>query len=132
MTNLDEKQDQVAQETVDMPLILTYVKYFMEHIKDLLLAYCNPVTKAQYFGVLFDEVASYSEIKTGTANISQIPGLNELFKIAHSEKASLVRMKGLEPSCLAAPAPKTGVSTISPHPHDFCVGLSRFHARNRG
>jgi hypothetical protein len=34
----------------------------------------------------------------------------------------LVRMKGLEPSRLAALAPKASVSTIPPHPR----GLSRF------
>lgn len=32
---------------------------------------------------------------------------------------SLVRMTGLEPARLAAPAPKTGVSTISPHPRNY-------------
>jgi hypothetical protein len=74
-----------------MPTILTYVKYFVEHIKDLLVDHCNPVLKAKYFGVIFDEVPSFEEIKCGTANISQIPGVNELFKLAHGEKISLVR-----------------------------------------
>ena len=32
-------------------------------------------------------------------------------------KGLMVRMEGLEPPRLAAPVPKTGVSTISPHPH---------------
>ena len=30
---------------------------------------------------------------------------------------NVVRVKGLEPSRLAAPEPKSGASTIPPHPH---------------
>ena len=75
-----------------IPYMLTYIKYFMKHIKDLLIDHCNPVMRAHYFGVIFDEIASYDEIKNGTANISQIPGVNELFKLAHDDKVSLVHL----------------------------------------
>jgi len=67
----------------------------MEHIKELLIEHCNPIKKAHYFGVLFDEVATYDEIKNGTAEIEKIPGVNELFKLAHSQEVSLVHQYGL-------------------------------------
>ena len=38
--------------------------------------------RAHYFGVIFDEVPTFSEIKDGTAEIEKIPGFNELFKLA--------------------------------------------------
>ena len=96
--NLETKKvEEVAAETVDMPTILTYVKYFVEHIKDLLIDHCNPVLKAKYFGVIFDTVPTYAEIQCGTAQIEKIPGVNELFKLAHSKDVSLVRERGLEP-----------------------------------
>ena len=41
----------------------------------------------------------------------------------------MVRMRGLEPPRLAASAPKTDVSTISPHPHSqnqFCFIILPF------
>ncbi len=96
--SLDTKrEEEAAKETVDLPTMLTYVKYFMEHLKDLLIDHCNPVKRAQYFGVIFDEVATFQEIKDGTPEIEKIPGVNELFKLINSEKVSLVRRRGLEP-----------------------------------
>lgn len=92
-----KKEEKAATETIDMPTILTYAKYFVEHLKDLLVDHCNPVLKAKYFGVIFDQVPSYVELQCGTTNIPQIPGVNELFKLAHDKNISLVRERGLEP-----------------------------------
>ncbi len=114
ITRTDE---QITEGGVDMPTILTYVKYFVEHLKDLLIDHCNPIMQGRYFGVIFDQTPSYSEIDCGTAEISKIPGMNELFKLADPGIVDLVRMRGLEPPRLAALAPKTSVSTIPPHPH---------------
>lgn len=117
ITNLEmKKEEEAAKETVNMPLVLTYVRYFVEHLKDLLIDHCNPITKAQYFGVIFDKVASYEEIRCGSANISQIPGVNELFKLAHDDKISLVRTRGLEPPRVASLPPQGSASTIPPRP----------------
>ncbi len=108
----DNEQD--MKEGADMATVLTYLKYFVEHMKDLLIDHCNPILRARYFGVIFDQVPSYAEINCGTTEIEKIPGVNELFKLAHSKDVSLVRERGLEPPCLAALAPKTSVSTIPP------------------
>ena len=101
-----------------MRVILTYVKYFVEHIKDLLVDNCNPVLKARYFGVIFDKVPSYAEIQCGTAQIEKIPGVNELFKLAHTQEVSMVRERGLEPprGCPHWHL-KPACIPISPHPH---------------
>ena len=94
--NLDtKKEEETAKETVDLPTMLTYVKYFMEHLKDLLIDHCNPIKRAQYFGVIFDEVATFQEIKDGTPEIEKIPGVNELFKLQNPEIVSLVHSKRL-------------------------------------
>ena len=102
-----------GNETLDIPKILTYVKYFMEHLKDLLIDHCNPVMRAKYFGVIFDEVPTYQEIKDGTQNIEKIPGVNEIFRLINPEIVSLVRERGLEPPRPKALAPKASVSTNS-------------------
>ena len=53
--DLDTKKELIeAREPVDMPVILTYVKYFVIHLKELLIDHCNPILKAKYFGVIFD------------------------------------------------------------------------------
>ena len=91
--------EQEMTEGADMATVLTYLKYFVEHMKDLLIDHCNPILRARYFGVIFDQAPSYAEINCGTTEIEKIPGVNELFKLAHSKDVSLVRMRGLEPPC---------------------------------
>ena len=98
----------------DMPTILTYIKYFMEHLYELLIYTCNPLAKAEYLGVMFDEVPTYQEIKDGTKNASLLTDINPLFQLANLKNVSLVRERGLEPPSLAALAPQTSVYTIPP------------------
>ena len=93
-----KKEESLAKNTLDMPTILTYIKYFMEHLYELLIDHCNPLLKADYFGVIFDQVATYSEIKSGTHNPGQITGINELFRLAKTNEPLLVGKEGLEPS----------------------------------
>ena len=92
------KEEHMTNESVDMQTVLTYLRYFVEHMRDLLIDHCNPILRARYFGVIFDSVPSFADIDCGTTPIEKIPGVNELFKLAHSKDSSLVRMKGLEPS----------------------------------
>src|SRR5579859_1361057 len=98
INDLDTRADeQITEGGIDMPTILTYVKYFVEHLKDLLIDHCNPIMRARYFGVIFDQVPSYAEIACGTPEISKIPGVNELFKLTNPGIVDLVRERGLEP-----------------------------------
>lgn len=93
INNLEaRKEEQMIQNKVDMPTILTYIKYFVEHMKDLLIDHCNPILRARYFGVIFDTVPNFAELDCGTTKIEKIPGVNELFKLAHSETVSMVQL----------------------------------------
>lgn len=51
------------KQRVNMKSVLLYVKYFMEHMEDLLINLNNPVNRA-----------AYREIKDGTRKIAQTPG----------------------------------------------------------
>ena len=96
--DLETRDDEIeSKEGVDMAKILTYLRYFVEHMKDLLVDHCNPILRARYFGIIFDKVPSLADIDCGTTEIEKIPGVNELFKLAHSKDISLVRIRGLEP-----------------------------------
>ncbi len=98
ITDLETRDDEIeSKEGADMTVVLTYLKYFVEHMKELLIDHCNPILRARYFGVIFDQVPSFAEINCGTTEIEKIPGVNELFKLAHSKDISLVRIRGLEP-----------------------------------
>ena len=73
----------------------------MEHLSELLLHTCNPLTKAEYFGVIFDKVPTYQEIKDGTQNASLIPDINQIFRLAFMPNVFMVGDEGLEPPTLS-------------------------------
>ena len=77
-------------EAVDIHKIVAYVKYFMEHLHELLLDLCNSTLKAQYFSVLFDKAPTYEEIKAGTQKESALPEVNELFSALNVQYSHLV------------------------------------------
>ena len=86
-----------ADQSVDIHKIVAYVKYFMEHLHELLIDLCNPSLKAQYFSVLFDRVPTYEEIKAGTQKESVLPGVNELFSALNVQSSLMVIPPGIEP-----------------------------------
>ena len=85
------------EETVDIRKIVAYVKYYMEHLHELLVDLCNPTQKAQYFSVLFDKAPTYEEIKAGTQKESVLPEVNELFKCLMLQSSNMVISPGIEP-----------------------------------
>ena len=85
-----------ASESVDIHKIVAYVKYFMEHLHELLLDLCNPTLKAQYFSVLFDKAPTYEEIKSGTQKESVLPEVNELFSALNVQYSHLVTSRRIE------------------------------------
>jgi len=64
---------------INMDKIKVYVRYYLEHLEELLLDRCNPVLKAKYFGLIFNEAPTYADIVSGTPDISKIKGLTNYF-----------------------------------------------------
>lgn len=87
-----EKADQ--EKPTDMNIVMAYIKYFLEHMDELLLGGSNPVNRASYFGVLFDKAPTYEEINSGTPDLAQCVELNEAFVRSQS---NLAAQQGLEP-----------------------------------
>jgi hypothetical protein len=75
-----EKQKTEVQKPNDMEKMKGYVKYYLEHLEELLLHHSNPVLQAKYFGVIFDKAPTYKDIVSGTPDISKITGVNEVFR----------------------------------------------------
>ena len=72
-------EEMKASNTVDMDKIKAYVRYYLEHLEELLLHHCNPVLQASYFGLIFNEAPTYADIVSGTPDISKIQGVSEIF-----------------------------------------------------
>lgn len=90
-----EKEQQKDKQPVNFEIVMSYAKYFLQHIDYLLLQQSDPVKKANFFGVLFDQTPSYAEIASVTEDLSLVPGLNELFRIKNGSISSMVRVTGL-------------------------------------
>ena len=74
-----EKTKTKTSKPTDMRVIMTYIKYFLEHMQYLLLEQSNPINKAGHFGVLFDKAPTYQEILSGTQDLASAVKLNEVF-----------------------------------------------------
>ncbi len=92
-----EKANATVQEPINIRVIMEKVKYFLEHLDELLLYQINPLAKAAYFGVIWDKAPTYQEILSGTQDLSLCEGLNEVFKLKNMENDSMVGHQGLEP-----------------------------------
>lgn len=74
-----ERETAEEQKPVDMEKMKAYVRYYLERLEELLLHYSNPVLQAKYFGVIFNEAPTYSDIVSGTPDCSKIKGVNTVF-----------------------------------------------------
>lgn len=91
-----EKEAKIAEEPVDMAKIMPRVTYFLEHLDKLLVQQIDPVKKAQFFGVFFDRIPTYEEIKSRTKNSAVLPGVNALFQVITTAVPGLVAPPRLE------------------------------------
>lgn len=74
------------QNPSDFDKACAYVRYYLEHLDALLLHHDNPVLQAKYFGVLFNEAPTYSDIESGTPDLSKIKGVNSIFQSKSPDK----------------------------------------------
>ncbi len=94
---LAKKEKTVLEKPVDIQLVMKYLRYFLEHMHNLLIDSPDPVARASYFGLLFDSAPTYQELVSGTHNFSQCIKLNEAFVVSEDK---LVTPHGFEPQLL--------------------------------
>lgn len=110
-----QKSEKEVPESMDIGFMMVKVKYFLEHLHELMIQQIDPIKRAQVFGLLFTKLPSYEEIKTGTENPSKITGVSELFKLADPSLPGLVAPTGLSP--LAPPVRKGHEQARVSFPH---------------
>lgn len=87
----------ITKEVVNARTVVAYVKYYMEHLNELLIDLCYSINKASYFSVLFDKAPTYQEIKDGALKTNRLPEINELFKTLNHGRELLAGARGIEP-----------------------------------
>ena len=81
-------------QEIDINVAISYVMYYMEHFKELVLEQADPLKRARLFGLVFYTPPTYEELKNGT------PQLACLFELNHEDSSSQeqsVSPLGLEP-----------------------------------
>lgn len=91
---LEVRQREEEEKPEDMNIVMAYIKYFLEHMEELILLGSNSEQNAGYFGVLFDKAPTYQEILSGTQNLAWCIKLNEIFE---RSQGSLAAEPGFEP-----------------------------------
>ena len=94
---LVQKKKEIDEKPADATEVMSYVKYFLEHMDDLLIHGEDPEAQALHFGILFDEAPTYEELNSGTQKLAHAIKLNEVFSMSKDYLAPRV---GLEPTTL--------------------------------
>ena len=96
-TLIEQKEKMDASKNTEMSTVMKYIKYFLEHLDHLLLQQIDPVSKANYLAVIFDRPPTFQEIKSGTNDLTKIPGVNELFLALSRDLGHMAGDEGFEP-----------------------------------
>jgi hypothetical protein len=90
---LEEERDiKSIEKPIDFAVIKQYLKYFLQHMEDLLVKQIDPVQKANFFGLLFNTAPTYGEILSANENSGDLPKLNELFRLKNDDSGIMVHL----------------------------------------
>lgn len=86
--DIDEQLANKNENSVDIKLVLQYAHYLLKHLSELVLDLSNPLRKAAFFGIIFNQMPSYAEIDFETHKNSPLPGVNGLFRCILDAKST--------------------------------------------
>ncbi len=92
--NLEAEKNKYTKESIDIKEVTETVKYFLEHLDDLLLGGSDPMKRAAYFGLIFSLAPTYQELVSGTPSLAPYVALKKDYDRSHSR---LVTPTGVEP-----------------------------------
>lgn len=88
LAQVDEEIQKQPDLQAEFEQVLQYAKYILEHLGEMLLDLSNPLRKAAFFGAIFHQVPTYTEIDLRTHEKSSPPEVNELFHIRTMYKST--------------------------------------------
>lgn len=88
---VEERDRRSVEKPLDFAVVKQYLKYFLEHLEDLLVKQIDPVQKANFFGLLFNGAPNYGEILSANEKSVFPPKLNELFKFKNDDSGNMVQ-----------------------------------------
>lgn len=94
LAKLKEAKDKKDKSTTDIKEIVESIKYFMEHLEDLLLDGEDSVKSAMLFSLIFEGLPTYDELKYGTPQLAPFIELKREFDVGEGQ---MVTLRGIEP-----------------------------------
>ena len=76
---LEIQKVESTKKEVNMDVVMANVEYFLEHLEYLLIGSPNPLKRAEYFGLMFQQTPTYSELVSGTPKLAPYLGLKGKF-----------------------------------------------------
>ncbi len=95
---VEERDRRSVEKPIDITVVKQYLKFFLQHMEDLLLKQIDPLQKANFFGLLFNGAPSYGEVFSANKTSVDPPKLNELFKLKNVDSGNMVHPAGFEPT----------------------------------
>ena len=92
-----QKMKLETQKPMDIKAVLARAKYFVEHLEELTLQQIDPIKKAQVFGLIFDKLPTYEDLKSRTQKTPHFTGVNPLFQALSAQNSIMVIPRGIEP-----------------------------------
>lgn len=85
----------VKDEEQNIDLLITYSKYFMEHLEELLIAEGKPEQQKLLFQLLFEERPTFNDLVSGTPKLACVYELNTQSSLSKSDLVGTVAFKAL-------------------------------------
>ena len=95
-----EKKKQALQtkKPVDLKQMRQKLAHLLEHLGEAVKNQSNPAQKARLFGLLFDKLPTYADLKVGTTKGGIFSGVNPIFRPDAVEAFNLAPGTGFEPA----------------------------------
>ena len=71
---LDHQLANKRDNSVDIELVLQYARYLLKHLSDIMLGLRNPIRRAAFFGIMFNEMPSYADLDLKPTKIGHYQG----------------------------------------------------------
>lgn len=93
---VEERDRRSVEKPLDFAVVKQYLKYFLQHMEELLVKQIDPLQKANFFGLLFNGAPTYGEILSANKNLGDLPKLNELFRLKNDDSGNMVHPPTLQ------------------------------------
>ena len=92
-----ERMKMESKKPMDIDVVIARVKYFVENLDELVVKQIDPIKKAQFFGLIFKVLPTYTDLCGRNQNSPLFTGVNPLFQAIAGNNFPMVTSRGIKP-----------------------------------